>query len=232
CHSPGNYVREALEDTRKYDLSDARTVPEAFGSGVVIDGQEPLILTAYHVVRGATKVYVRLPGGKGSYANIHAADPRSDLAVLQLITKIPLKAIKFGDGGKVRKGQMVLSIANPFAAGFRDGSPSASWGIIANIRRPAPGRERNEISNKKTLHHYGTLLQLDARLNLGCSGGAVVNLQGELIGLTTALAAVSGSETPGGFAVPIDRWFKSIVATLQEGKEVEYGFLGVNFQDR
>jgi S1-C subfamily serine protease len=220
---------ERKKQALKLDLAQAGTVPEAYGSGVVIDETKAQVLTNYHVVRGATKIYVRLPSGKGSYANIHAADPRSDLAVLQLITKIPLKALKFGDGGKVRKGQMVLSVANPFAAGFRDGSPSASWGIIANIRRQAPVTKRTELSSNKTLHHYGTLLQLDARLNLGCSGGAVINLRGELIGLTTSLAAVSGSETPGGYAVPIDPWFKRIVATLQEGKEVEYGFLGINF---
>src|SRR5262249_56152106 len=127
CHSPGNYVREALEDTRKYDLSDARTVPEAFGSGVVIDGQEPLILTNYHVVRDATKIYVRLPGGKGSYADIHAADPRSDLAVLQLLNEglLPLKTIPFGEGDRVKKMDFVVSLANPFALRFPDGSPPA-----------------------------------------------------------------------------------------------------------
>jgi serine protease Do len=211
------------------DLSDPNNVPEAYGSGVVVDASG-LILTNYHVVRDATKLYVRLPNGKGSYADIHAADSRSDLAVLRPIEKLPdLKPLKHGDASKLRKGQFVLSLANPFAAGFRDGSPSASWGIISNIRRRPPGNP-NEVERTKNLHNYGTLLQLDARLNLGCSGGALLDLKGELIGLTTAQAALSGVETPGGFAVPMDAGMWRIVEQLKKGEEVEYGFLGVSFQ--
>jgi S1-C subfamily serine protease len=233
--------KKAGPETRKLlpklDLSNPNNVPESYGSGVVVDGKKGQILTNYHVVRGATKVFVRFPGGEGRYADIHAADPRSDLAVLQLLIdkdhplNKPLAAIRLGDGSKVRKGQMVLSIANPYAAGFRDGSPSASWGIIANIRRRAPTTSRTEIASYRTLHHYGTLLQTDARLNLGCSGGALIDLNGDLIGLTSSLAAMAGSETPGGFAVPLDPWMRRIVDTLKEGKEVEYGFLGVSFKN-
>src|SRR5262249_6527951 len=80
---------------------------------------------------------------------------------------------------------------------------------------------------KITLHHYGTLLQTDARLNLGSSGGALIDMNGELIGLTTATAALTGSETAGGFAVPMDASMRRIVDVLRRGQEVEYGFLGV-----
>lgn len=218
----------------KYDMRPAEYVPETYGSGIVID-ESGLILTNYHVIKDATKVFVRLPGDKSGYADIHAADPRSDLAVLRLL-KAPagLKAIKVGDGGKAKKGQMVLSIANPFAAGFVDGSPSASWGIIGNLRRRAPSGPdvSNEAERKKTLHHYGTLIQTDARLNLGCSGGALIDLKGELIGLTTSLAAISGSETAGGFAVPMDAGMRRVIDVLKRGEEVEYGFLGVQLDPR
>jgi S1-C subfamily serine protease len=211
-----------------YDLGDRNNIPQAYGSGVVIDASG-LVLTCYHVVRGATKVFVRLPGGKGSYADIYAADPRSDLAVLRLLHPgpAPLKTVTFGDGGKVRKGQWVLALANPYAAGFRDGSPSASWGIISNLRRRAPGRPRKHESDR-VLHEYGTLIQTDARLTLGCSGGALINLHGEMIGITTALAALPGTERAGGYAVPIDDRMKRIIAVLRRGEEVEYGFLGVS----
>jgi len=221
-----------VDDLKKLDLGDRANVPESYGSGVVIDATAGLILTNYHVIKDATKIFIRLPGDKEAYADIHAADPRSDLAVLRLL-KVPagLKALKIGDAGKARKGQMVLSIANPFAAGFRDGSPSASWGIISNIRRRAPGSPKEE-ERKKTLHHYGTLLQTDARLNLGCSGGALIDLKGEMIGLTTALAAISGAETSGGFAVPMDDNLKRIIEVLKRGEEVEYGFLGVELKER
>src|SRR5262249_40067309 len=122
------------------------------------------------------------------------ASPRPVVGVLS--PRVPVRPLPLGEGEKVRKGQFVLSLANPFAAGFRDGSPSASWGIISNLRRRAPTQQKEE-DRTKTLHHYGTLLQTDARLHLGCSGGALIDLKGQLLGLTTALAALSGGQTPG-----------------------------------
>jgi S1-C subfamily serine protease len=224
---PPRAVNRTDEQAKKCDLADPDNVPEAYGSGIVIDGDNLLILTNYHVVRDATKIYVRLPGEKGSYANIHAADPRSDLAVLRLLnTKLrPLPELKLGDGGSARKGQFVIALANPFAAGFRDGSPSASWGILSNLHRRAADPE--EDRQKIPLHVHPILLQTDARLNLGCSGGALLDLRGELIGLTTSRAAINGSETAGGFAIPLDANMRRIIERLREGKEVEYGFLGV-----
>jgi S1-C subfamily serine protease len=224
--------------TRSEDKSEQRAlaqpgrVPESYGSGVVID-EAGLILTNQHVVRDATAVYVRLPGERAGYADVYAGDPRSDLAVLRLREPQrfrPLTALQLGDGGKVRKGDWVLSMANPFAAGFRDGSPSASWGIISNIRRRAPSKPSapDEANYNRTLHEYGTLLQTDARLNLGCSGGALIDLKGDLIGLTTSLAAIYGGETPGGFAVPMDEGMRRIIEVLKRGEEVEYGFLGIS----
>ena len=220
---------QAREPNRRLDLANLDTVPEAYGSGVIID-PAGLILTAYHVIQeDVTKIYVRLPGGRGSYADIVAFDARADLAVLRMINPpARLTAIKFGDGGRVRKGDFVISLANPFAAGFRDGSPSASSGIVSNVRRKAGPTD--ESKRAKPLAQYGTQILADVRLNLGCSGGALLNLDGELIGLTTSLAAVAGGETPGGYAVPLDANIKKIIAVLQRGEEVEYGFLGVNIE--
>ncbi len=213
-----------------FDLADPANVPDSYGSGVVLNDRG-LVLTNFHVVQGAAKVYVRLPGGRGSYADIHAADPRSDLAVLKLLdASLRPPAIPMGDGGQARKGQLVLSLANPFAAGFRDGSPSASWGIISNLRRRGAAPVVTEGDRNRTqLHQFGSLIQTDARLNLGCSGGALLNLQGQLIGLTTSLAAITGTETAGGFAVPIDANMRKIIGVLERGEEVSYGFLGVSY---
>ena len=207
-------------------------MPESYGSGIVLDAKEGLILTLAHVVHKATKIYVRLPGGRGSWADIHASDPRSDLAVLRLLDCPPnLKALKLGDGGKLRKGDFILSLSNPFAAGCRDGSPSASWGIVSNLRRRATGVRSDVPSTERNaqlpLYCFNTLIQTDTRMNLGCSGGALLNLQGELVGLTSSRAGIAGGETPGGFAVPLDAGMRRIINALLRGEEVEYGFLGV-----
>lgn len=220
------------DDPRAQSLDDPQQVPESYGSGVVIDA-DGLLLTNLHVVRDATALYVRLPGDKAGYATVYAGDPRSDLAVLRLREAPglrPLPALKFGDASRLRKGDSVLSLAHPFAAGFRDGSPSASCGIISNIRRRAPLKPAtDEASSSRVLHQYGTLLQTDARLNLGCSGGALLDLNGDLVGLTSSLAGIYGGETPGGFAVPMDAGMRRIIDVLKRGEEVEYGFLGVSF---
>ncbi len=222
------YKDEYLALRRKLDLSDPGHVPEGFGSGIVVD-PAGLVLTNFHVVQDATKIFVRLPGGKGSYANIHAADTRADLAILKLLNPkvLPLKALAIGDASKLKRGQWVLSLANPYAAGFRDGQPSASWGILSNIRRRVAASWKEEERAAKPLSHFGTLLQIDARLNLGCSGGALLNLQGECVGITSSLAALEGGETPGGFAIPLDVGMMRIVEVLKRGEEVEYGFLGI-----
>ena len=220
--------RQAARKAPHLDLGHPRHVAEYYGSGVVIDARG-LILTPYHVVRDARKVYVRLPGGTGSYADIHAADPRSDLAVLQLLDpSLPLKPLPLGDAGRMRKGQFVVALAHPYAGGNRDGTPSASWGILSNVRQRPPGdADRGSL----TLHHHGTLLLTDVRLPHATSGGALLNLHGELIGLTTALPVLTDTESAGRYAVPLDAAMKRVVGVLAAGREVEYGFLGVSTRD-
>jgi len=211
------------------DFDHPGYVPRAFGSGVVIDAKGK-VLTNYHVVQDATKIFVRLPGGQSSYADIYAADPRCDLAVLNLLNTdvLPLKAVPLGDADRMQRGQFILTLSNPFAAGFRDGQPSASWGILSNIRRKSFPHLKEE-ERIKPFHAYGTLLQTDARLNLGCSGGAMFNLSGEMVGLITSIAAIQGGETPGGFAVPVNAAMRRIIDVLKRGEEIDYGFLGVAF---
>lgn len=227
-HAVGQIDGPHLALVKRLNLADPEAVPESYGSGVVIDGAG-LVLTNYHVIDKATKLFVRLPGdARGSYADIIGADARADLAVLKLINPpANLKPVAFGDGTKVRKGDWVVSLANLLGAGFRDGSPSASWGIVANVRRRGPG-PADEVKRVKPLTQYAALLQTDARLNFGCSGGAILNLNGELVGLSTSLAALTGGETAGGYAVPMSPNVLKIIDVLKRGQEVEYGFLGVS----
>ncbi len=175
-------------------------------------------------------------GGRNCESTILAADPRSDLAVLKLeydqlgLQPADLVPLKFRtEASPLKKGAFVVSLGNPYAIA-RDGSASASWGMVSNIsRRPAPPEPLLDETalRKETLHHLGTLLQVDARLNLGTSGGALVDLRGELVGISTSLAALKGYEQSVGYAVPIDAMTRRIVGDLCRGYEVEYGFLGL-----
>jgi S1-C subfamily serine protease len=209
------------DEPRDYIASD-------YGTGVVI-GDKNEILTTFHVVKGASRLIVRAPGGREFEAVVIAADPRSDLAVIvprenSDPRRWALKPITLGDGTKLRKGMFLLALGNPFNAG-RDGKASASWGILANMARRLDSAQVEP--QKKQLRHYPTMLQLDAKLNLGMSGGAVVNLKGELVGLTTNAANAGGFDSQAGYALPIDALGRRAIETLKQGKEVEYGFLGV-----
>ena len=106
------------------------------------------------------------------------------------------------------------------------GASSPTWSA-----RPPPQADETVPTARVRCTSYGTLIQTDARLNLGTSGGALLNLKGEMIGLTTALAAMSGYEQAAGYAVPIDETFRRVVETLKQGREVEYGFLGVRARE-
>jgi len=138
-----------------------------------------------------------------------------------------LKPITLGDATAVRRGQFVIALGNPYAIA-RDGQASASWGIVANLARKAPPHPSEaDPTGRGTLHHFGTLIQTDARLNLGTSGGPLLDLEGRMIGLCVALAAVAGYDTDAGYAIPVDATFRRVLGRLKQGREVEYGFLGI-----
>ncbi len=223
---------------RVSEIDDPNRVPDYYASGVILDPRG-LILTNYHAVRDAKSIYVRLPGFKdrdgadrpprGGPATVYAADSRSDLAVLKLPPSArPYAAVALGRGEDLKKGSLVVSLGHPYAAGFRDGSPSASWGIVSNLRRRRPGSLTETDASKLPLQHFGVLIQTDVRLQLGTSGGALLDPDGKLVGLTTAAAALTGVDAPGGFAIPMDDIMRRIIEVLLRGEEVEYGFLGIS----
>ena len=211
---------------RQAELLQDDFIAQEFATGVVVD-RNGLILTNYHALGAVeTSQYVVRRNHRPYPAEIVAADPWSDLAVLRIAAD-DLQPILFGDTSDLRKGQFVIALGNPYAIA-REGSASATWGIISNFgRKAAPHLGEDKPDAKETIHHFGTLIQTDARLKLGTSGGPLLNLRGEMIGLTTALAALSGFERSTGFAVPVDAMFKRVVEQLKQGREVEYGFLGV-----
>ena len=249
--SPAERRRRAQE-LPPTDPEDSDFQPNDFGAGIIITApgsDERLVLTNYHVVRGGpvfpstsasdgTSLIIRFADRRRCDASIIAADPRCDLAVLRLHfekrdTPPPglaeqnatLKPLDWSASSPVRKGQFVVMLGNPHALA-RDGSASVGWGMISNVtRRPLPWTK--DGLSKAMLYRLGNLLQIDGRLNLGTSGGPVVNLKGELIGLTTSLAAVDGYDKSAGFAIPFDDLTRRIVQSLVAGQEVEYGMLGI-----
>jgi serine protease Do len=215
---------------RRLDLADPANISEGAGSGVAIDAAG-LVLTPYHIVEGAAKIYVHLGEGQGSYADIHAADPRGDLAVLRLLRPpAGLRPMAFGDGAKIDRGHFVIGLAWPFNAALQPNRPAASWGIVANAQYRLPADDLSE-SRSRPLYRYARLLLTDSRVNLGVSGGVLLNLKGEAVALTTTLAGPIGQDAVGSVACPMDAGFRRIFPGLKRGEEVEYGFLGVSFDD-
>ncbi|MFZ5833694.1 MAG: trypsin-like peptidase domain-containing protein, partial [Planctomycetota bacterium] len=205
--------------------TDPDFIPSEYGAGVVVDSRG-LILTSAKLLADDSDYYVTTRTRQVHRAKIRAADPRSELAVLSIEVR-DLSPITFGDGGAVRKGQVVITLGNPYAIA-RDGQASAGWGIVSNLNRKAPPLGAvAEVSARPTLHHFGTLIQTDAKLNVGASGGPLLNLKGEMIGLVVGPVAAAGYDPAGGYAIPVDETFRRAVDTLKQGREVEYGFLGV-----
>ena len=214
------------------DPTDPHFVPSEYGTGVVID-RSGLILTNYHVIGNPKENFYYVWIGRKPFrvVEVKAADPWTDLAVLKIDAE-DLQPIKFGDAKGLKKGQIVIALGNPYAIA-RDGEASASWGIISNLSRKAT-KNPTRVESKRgdeTLHHFGTLIQTDAKLNLGTSGGALINLKGEMIGLTTSLAAMGQYEKSAGFAIPVDDVFQRTIEKLKAGQTAEFGFLGVSPRD-
>ena len=205
------------------------------GAGVVID-LSGLVLTQYLNVRSGHQHLVTTTDGRRLTATIKAADPRSGLAVLEA-KGLDLPAIELGDGDAVQKGYLVVTIGNPQSI-IANGEATASWGTVTNLaQRVAPTtnlnntRDETGLTYATTLHHLGTLLQTDAKLNWKYGGGAVVDLSGRLIGITTTAGTLPGHESPAGYAVPMTSVFRRVVDDLKAGREVEYGLLGLRLKD-
>lgn len=193
------------------------------GSGVIID-KNGYILTNHHVVAGAEKdqVTVRLPDGREFKGKIKGVDPRSDLAVIKIEAK-KLPVAPLGDSDKLQIGQWAIAIGNPFAFILNDPNPTMTVGVISALNRTLPQTERIG-------RYYGDLIQTDAAINRGNSGGPLVNIDGEVIGISVAIFTTTGGYQGVGFAIPINT-AREVLDELIKGKKILYGWLGVKIQD-
>jgi serine protease Do len=183
----------------------------SLGSGFIIDATG-IIVTNNHVISEADEVSVILNDGSTLKAEVIGRDQKTDLALLKVAPTKPLKAVKFGDSDKLRLGEWVIAIGNPFSLG---GTVTA--GIVS-------ARNRDIQSGP-----YDNYIQTDASINRGNSGGPLFNLNGEVIGVNTAIISPSGGSIGIGFAVP-SKTVVPVVAQLREFKEVRRGWLGVRIQ--
>jgi len=182
------------------------------GSGFVID-PSGIIVTNNHVVGHASKIVVAFTDGKQLPARVIGSDELTDVAVIKVNTDHPLPAVTWGDSNKVQVGDWILAAGNPFGLG---GSVTA--GIVS-----AEGRDLGEGP-------FDRFLQLDAPINPGNSGGPAFDLDGEVVGMTTAIVSPSGGSVGIGFAIPSNT-VSHAVAELRAHGSIERGWLGVSVED-
>lgn len=183
----------------------------SLGSGFVID-PAGYVVTNNHVIEGADDIEVVFPDGSKLKATLIGTDTKTDLSVLKVEPKAPLKAVPFGDSRRMRIGDWVMAIGNPFGLGG-----SVTLGIIS-----ARGRNINAGP-------YDNFIQTDAAINKGNSGGPLFNMRGEVIGINTAIISPSGGSIGIGFAVPTEI-AENVVRQLIEFGETRRGWLGVRIQ--
>ena len=213
-------IRRRMTDEEMTLFSDPRNPPVtaadrniyASGSGVIIDSDQGFIVTGSHVVDGADEILVILSDGRRLAAKVVGSDPDTDIAVVRIGVS-GLRSIKLGDSNAVQVGDFVLSIGNPFSIG-----QTVTSGIVSALRRRSWGDQ-----------NYEDFIQTDAAINLGSSGGALVNLRGELIGMNAAILDTGdpmGGYVGIGFAIPVNT-VRSIAGQLIKYGSVSHGHLGV-----
>ncbi len=183
----------------------------SLGSGFVIDPQG-YVVTNNHVIENAEEIDVIFPNGTKLKAKLIGVDTKTDIALLKVEPKKPLASVRFGDSRKMRIGDWVMAVGNPFGLGG-----SVSVGIVS-------ARNRNINAGP-----YDNFIQTDAAINRGNSGGPLFNMQGEVIGINTAIISPSGGSIGIGFSVPTEIAV-NVVNQLKEFGETRRGWLGVRIQ--
>jgi serine protease DegQ len=184
----------------------------SLGSGVIVSG-EGYILTNFHVVEGADQIEVGLADGRKAKARVVGTDPETDLAVIR-ISERNLPVMVLGQPDEARVGDVVLAIGNPFGVG-----QTVTMGIISAVGR-----------NNLHINHFENFIQTDAAINFGNSGGALVDIHGNLLGINSAIYSQTGGSIGIGFAIPVST-ARNVLESIIKSGQVVRGWIGIESQD-
>lgn len=195
------------------EQEDAQAANSSLGSGVLVSA-DGYILTNHHVIEAADQIEVALADGRKARAHVIGSDPDTDLAVIKIDLGKKLAAITFAQSEAVRVGDMVLAIGNPFGVG-----ETVTMGIVSALKRDHLG-----------LNTFESYIQTDAAINPGNSGGALIDANGNLIGINSAIYSPNGGSLGIGFAIPVSVAKKTMEQIIQHGT-VTRGWIGANVQE-
>lgn len=184
----------------------------SLGSGVIVSG-EGYIITNFHVVEGADQIEVGLADGRKAAARIVGTDPETDLAVIRIAER-DLPVMVLAEPDEARVGDVVLAIGNPFGVG-----QTVTMGIVSAVGR-----------NNLHINHFENFIQTDAAINFGNSGGALVDIQGNLLGINSAIYSQTGGSIGIGFAIPVSTARNVLESIIKHGQVVR-GWIGIESQD-
>jgi serine protease Do len=205
-----DFFEEFFKRRGEEDSNRPRRV-SSLGSGFVID-PEGVVITNNHVIADADEVFVNFNDGSKLQAEIVGRDPKTDIAVLRVKPEKPLTAVSFGDSDRIRVGDWVMAIGNPFGLGG-----SLSVGVVS---------ARNRDINAGP---YDNFIQTDAAINRGNSGGPLFNMDGEVVGVNTAIISPTGGSIGIGFSIPA-KTAVAVIGQLREFGETRRGWIGVRIQ--
>ncbi len=209
-----NGLFEQFENRSNAEESYFSPKATSLGSGFIID-PSGFIVTNYHLIAEADEIRIKLSDNTELPAKLIGSDKKTDLALLKIEAKINLPFVKFGDSSKARIGDMIITIGNPYGLGG-----TVTHGIVSS-----KGRDIN-IDSDKVVDDF---IQTDAPINRGNSGGPMFNMQGEVIGVNTAIYSPSGNNIGIGFAIPAST-AELIIGQLMKNGRVDRGRLDVNIQ--
>jgi len=225
-------VRPSVVAIKTFLVNDPKNIDLRFpgisisqGSGFIVS-EDGYIATNRHVLEEANHFKVTLHNGLQYAAHLVESDPRNDLAVLKIEAE-GLTPVTWGKSRDVKVGQWTVAVGNPFGLANKVGRPSVTFGTVSSLGRNMTSR----LANDTNIQYYGNLIETSSTINPGSSGGPLFNIDGEMIGIVTAIETGSGVSEGAGFAIPANADIHRVISTLKKGVLPRYGFMGISLNN-